>query len=120
MLCAPRAFGRAWNLAGVGITTEQALVERIYAAAGEEPRFFVAGKTALRLMGLFDRTLREMVEMHYLMTTPVLLDDRALHTLLGDIHKTPYEEGIRRTLAATRAAMPMAGPAVLRPASAHP
>ncbi|WP_233591651.1 MULTISPECIES: hypothetical protein [unclassified Corallococcus] len=37
-----------------------------------------------------------------LLTNPVLLDDSALRGLLGSVHKTPYPEGIRQTLAALR------------------
>ena len=74
-----------------------------------------AGKTMLRLLGLRDALMREMVEMHYLLTTPVLLDDAALRALLGDIKKTSYDEGIRLTLAATRAAT--AGATKLRAAT---
>lgn len=43
-----------------------------------------------------------VVEMHYLLTDPVILDDSALQQLIGPIAKTPYPEGIRQTLAATR------------------
>lgn len=57
-------------------------------------------------MGLFDSFMRELVEMHYLLTTPVIMDDRALHELLGDVHKTSYQEGIRHTLAAMRTESP--------------
>jgi len=42
--------------------------------------------------------LRELVEMHYLQTSPVILDDSRLKALLGDLAKTPYKEGIRQTL----------------------
>jgi hypothetical protein len=44
--------------------------------------------------------VREVVEMHYLQTSPVILDDTKLTNLLGELHKTPYIEGIRQTLAA--------------------
>jgi nucleoside-diphosphate-sugar epimerase len=44
--------------------------------------------------------VREMVEMNYLMTEPLIMDDTALQALLGPVHKTPYAEGIRQTLAA--------------------
>ena len=60
----------------------------------------VAGKTMLRVFGLFNAMMRELVEMNYLMTEPVLLDDSALQRLIGPIRKTSYAEGIRRTLAA--------------------
>jgi hypothetical protein len=44
--------------------------------------------------------MREMVEMHYLITDPLIMDDTALQRLIGPIHKTPYAEGVRQTLAA--------------------
>jgi nucleoside-diphosphate-sugar epimerase len=99
----PRAYGRAWNLAGAGVTTQRALVERIFAEAGRPPKLRVAGPLVVRAMGLFNPFMRELVEMHYLQTTPVLMDDSALRGLLGEVHKTPYEEGVRRTLQAMRA-----------------
>jgi hypothetical protein len=54
----------------------------------------------LQLVGLFNPLLREVAEMHYLMTQPLFLDDSALTNLLGPLNKTPYEEGIRASLAA--------------------
>jgi hypothetical protein len=60
----------------------------------------VAGKMMLRLLGLFDPFLREFVEMHYLMTDPLIVDDSALQQLLGAVTKTPYSEGVRQSLAA--------------------
>ena len=50
------------------------------------------------MLGLFDPLLRELVEMHYLQTNPVLLNDDTLHKLIGPIHKTPYEEGLLECL----------------------
>ena len=98
----PRAYGRWWNLAGPGIITQRAMAERIYAEVGRRPKLMVAGKLMLRAMGLFNPFMREMVEMHYLLTEPVIMDDSALHELLGGIRKTSYEEGIKQTLAAMR------------------
>jgi len=113
LLAEPRAFGRAWNFAGAGVTTQRELVTRIFAEAGTKLRFMTVGKTMLRLIGLRDPLMRELVEMHYLLTTPVLMDDSDLHNLLGNVSKTTYDEGIRRTLAATRAAL--AAPATAEP-----
>jgi nucleoside-diphosphate-sugar epimerase len=96
------AWGQMWNLAGSGAVTQRELVEKVFRLAGRKPKIRVAGKTMLRAMGLFNPLLRELVEMHYLLTTPVLLDDSALHKLLGEIRKTPYEEGLRICLDAAR------------------
>lgn len=97
VLDTPAAFGRAWNLGGAGITTQLELARLAY---GGEPRLMVAGKTMLRVLGLFDPFLREFVEMHYLLTDPLIVDDLELQRLLGNIPKTPYSEGVRQSLAA--------------------
>lgn len=96
----PAAFGRIWHLAGAGVTTQQALVTEMERQTGGKLRLRVAGKTMLRIIGLFNPVMREMVEMYYLMTEPLIMDDSALQQLIGPIHKTPYAEGIRQTLAA--------------------
>jgi nucleoside-diphosphate-sugar epimerase len=95
----PRAYGRVWHLGGAGVTTTREMIARVERASGRRIKTFVAGKTALRVLGLFDPLLREFVEMNYLMTQPVILDDTALHELLGPIHKTTYDEGVRAILA---------------------
>jgi nucleoside-diphosphate-sugar epimerase len=102
MLAEPAVWGRTWHLAGAGTTTQQAMVDEIARQAGRPLRTRVAGKTMLRVLGLFKPMLREMVEMHYLLTEPVILDDGALQRLIGPIARTPYAEGVRRTLAALR------------------
>ena len=96
----PAAFGRIWHLAGAGVTTQRALVGEMERATGRKLKVRVAGKTMLRILGLFNKFMREAVEMNYLMTEPVIMDDSALQALIGPIHKTPYADGIRRTLAA--------------------
>ncbi|MFS8931495.1 NAD-dependent epimerase/dehydratase family protein [Cupriavidus taiwanensis] len=96
----PAAFGKIWHLGGAGTTTQRDLVAEMERQTGAKLRLRVAGKTMLRLIGLFNPFVREMVEMHYLMTEPLILDDSALHQLIGPIHKTPYAQGIRQTLAA--------------------
>jgi nucleoside-diphosphate-sugar epimerase len=96
----PGAYGRAWHLAGAGVTTQRELLTEIERQVGHPVKIRVAGKGMLRVLGIFDRFLREVVEMHYLLTDPVLMDDNALQRLIGPIPKTSYVEGVRRTLAA--------------------
>jgi nucleoside-diphosphate-sugar epimerase len=92
------AYGAWWNFAGAGAITQRQIADEVFRLAGRPPRIRVAGKPTLRVLGLFNPLIREVVEMHYLLTTPVLLDDTALHRLLGTVHKTSYAEGIRQTL----------------------
>ena len=99
LIAEPSAWGSAWNLAGAGVTSVHAMADEIFAQAGRKPKYTVAGKTMLRIFGLFNPMVRELVEMHYLLTSPVILDDTRLKNLLGDLPKMPYKEGIRQTLA---------------------
>jgi nucleoside-diphosphate-sugar epimerase len=94
------AWGKTWNFAGSGTATQREIVNKIFAAAGKPVKSIVAGKMTLRVMGLFSPLMREMVEMHYLQTDPVLLDDSRLVKLLGSVQRTSYDEGIRLTLEA--------------------
>jgi nucleoside-diphosphate-sugar epimerase len=98
LLAEPTAWGRTWHLAGVEKTTQQAMVEEISRQVGRHVQTRVAGKTMLRLLGLFKPMLREISEMHYLLTEPVIMDDSDLEHLIGPIAKTSYVDGVRRTL----------------------
>ena len=102
----PAAYGRVWHLAGAGTITAREVINRAFAITGHKPKMFVAGKTTLRLAGLFIPLMREMVEMNYLQTSPLFLDDSALRGLLGDIKKTSYEEGIRQCVEAAGPRIP--------------
>ncbi len=57
------------------------------------------------MMGFFNPLMRELVEMQYLQTNPVIMDDSALRGLLPHIHATGYDEGIARTLSAMQGSM---------------
>ncbi|MDF3835369.1 NAD-dependent epimerase/dehydratase family protein [Cupriavidus basilensis] len=96
----PAGFGKIWHLAGAGATSQRELVAEMERQTGAKLKLRVAGKTMLRLIGLFNPFMREMVEMNYLMTEPLVMDDSALQRLIGPIHKTPYVEGVRQMLAA--------------------
>ena len=96
------AYGKAWNVAGPGLITTRQFAEQVFAAVDQKPRLRVAEKFLLRVMGLFNPFLREVVEMHYLWTTPVKLDDTLLRQLIPNLHKTPYSEGIRATIESMR------------------
>jgi nucleoside-diphosphate-sugar epimerase len=101
----PAAYGRVLHLAGAGTITPREVAARAYALAGRKPKLMVAGKTMLRAMGVINPLMRELVEMHYLLTDPVVLDDSALQALIGPISKTSYDEGIRLSYEAAQRAL---------------
>jgi nucleoside-diphosphate-sugar epimerase len=104
LIATPAGYGRVWHLAGAGTITTREVINRTCAFTGHQPKMIVAGKTTLRLMGLFNPLMREMVEMNYLQTNPVVLDDSALRGFVGEIRKTTYEDGIRQCVEAARMA----------------
>lgn len=94
----PEAYGHFWHLGGAGAITQREIIERVFAMAERKPKFRVAGKWTLRALGLVNPLMRELAEMNYLLTNPVLMDDSALQGLLGNVQKTPYRTGLKLTL----------------------
>ena len=99
----PDAFGTAYNIAGAGHITTRAFIEQLLRAAGCPVKMRIAGANLLRVMGLFNPIMRELVEMHYLQSDPVLLDESKLRAVLPQLRKTSqYADGIAATVAAAR------------------
>jgi nucleoside-diphosphate-sugar epimerase len=94
------AYGQAWNVAGPGPITTRRFAEMVFAEVDRKPRLRVANKMILSLLGIFNPMMREIGEMHYLWTTPVILDDARLRRLFPELRKTSYEDGIHQTIAA--------------------
>lgn len=95
----PRTYGAFWNYGGPGEITQRQFSDKIYAACGHKPNYFVVNKLMLQLFGIFNPEMRRMAEMNYLMSDPIIMNDDRLKHLLGDLPKTSYDEGIRLTLA---------------------
>jgi nucleoside-diphosphate-sugar epimerase len=90
-------FGEAWNFGGPGVINTMDFITRIYRAVGRSPKYRTVGAAMLKLLGLFNPTMREVVEMLYLQETPVILDDSKLLAKFP-VKKTSYDEGIEKTL----------------------
>ena len=97
------APGRVWHLPNDPDTrTTRQLVEEVYRLAGQ-PRARVREMPALlmRAVGLFNPTVRELIEMRYQFEEPFVVDSSDMRTLLGST-ATPVEEGLARTVASYR------------------
>jgi nucleoside-diphosphate-sugar epimerase len=92
--------GEVFHLGGAGTITVREFATQVFKEVGKPPRFRVAGPLMVRLLGIFMPVMRELVEMLYLQATPLILDDSKLRAKLGNVVKTPYSEGIRRTVQA--------------------
>ena len=91
-------YGEAWNVGGAGEINALDFITRVYRAAGRSPKYRSVGRGFLKMLGWFSPLYRELPEMLYLAETPVLLDDSKLRAKFPSLHKTGYDEGIRKTL----------------------
>lgn len=96
----PAAFGRTYHLAGAGTITTRDFIAAVERAGGTSIKVIAANKPMLRVLGAFSPLMREIVEMYYLFTDPIVLDDSALRVVLPGLHPTSYANGIAATLSA--------------------
>jgi len=96
----PELFGEIYNFAGAGTINTRDFIAEVERVSGSSIKTLVANKTMLRLLGIGIPMMRELVEMNYLQTEPLILDDAKLRAALPSVHKTSYAAGIAQTLAA--------------------
>jgi nucleoside-diphosphate-sugar epimerase len=94
----PEADGQAWHIPNAPTQTTRQVVQMIADQAGVPLRYRAAKPWMLKAMGLFNPTLREMVEMMYEFQEPYVVDDSHFVKTFGNI-ATPLSEGIAETLA---------------------
>jgi nucleoside-diphosphate-sugar epimerase len=99
----PDVPGEVWHLPNDPDTkTTRQLVDMIYQDAGR-PRGKLRAMPALglRVLGLANPTLRELVEMQYQFAEPFIVDASKITTKLG-VHATPTQQALVHTLNAYR------------------
>jgi nucleoside-diphosphate-sugar epimerase len=91
------ALGQPWHLPNPETRTTRQLVELIYQHAGNSPKLRAAPTLLLRLMGVFNPTVRELVEMAYEFEEPFIVDSTKFQTKLG-MTATPIQDAIAQTV----------------------
>jgi nucleoside-diphosphate-sugar epimerase len=91
------ALGQVWHLPSAETLTTRQFVDVVYEEAGHPPRIRVVPKAILRLVGLFNAQVREVVEMLYQFEGPHVLDHSKYERTFGD-GSTPLREAIRDTV----------------------
>jgi nucleoside-diphosphate-sugar epimerase len=94
-----RAWGRAWHVPSPAPMTVREFVRRVAQVGGfAEPRVRQIPLTAVRAAGLFNKFIKELLEMRYQVERPFILDDsRARQTF--DLSHTDIDEAIRASIA---------------------
>lgn len=90
------AFGQVWHLpTASGTMTVRQVIEAIAKELNVKPRNQVAGKTMVRILGLFNSTMKEFVEMLYQYDQDYVFNSDKFKQHY-DFKPTPYKEGIRK------------------------
>lgn len=97
-----RAVGRVWHLPNdPEVQTSRQMAETAFRLAGTTGKIAGTPTWVFRLLGLRDRTIREVVEMAYEFETDFIVDSSAIATELG-VHATPIDDAIAITLESYR------------------
>ncbi|MEC9373151.1 MAG: NAD-dependent epimerase/dehydratase family protein [Planctomycetota bacterium] len=104
------AYGESWVVAGSGAAMPRELFGMIEAAAGAEVRPAPVTKLKLAFGALVKPEARAFKPIFPIYNGAAWFDDSKLRGLLGDVKKTGYEEGLRRTVAWLKGEYPV-GPA---------
>lgn len=92
------AYGQQWNIPGCGVITGEEMMQYIRELTGYTKQVMTVKRGIIKLMGLFDKQMKEYVEMLYLTEKPVVLSGEKYEMLIGKVPKTSYREGLEETI----------------------
>lgn len=96
--CGGDVDGRVFHVPGGGDTTPREFFTQVIQRAGAGSRLCAIPELATRAVGLLSPQAREFADILHLWSDPILLDGTAYEAAFGSIPRTPYAEGIQRTL----------------------
>jgi nucleoside-diphosphate-sugar epimerase len=91
------ALGQVWIAPSLPAITQRELMDILAQEIGRPVKARGAGRTLLRLMGLFDPDIRETVEMMYEWDKPYVVDSTKFERAFG-ISATPIQQAVRETV----------------------
>jgi nucleoside-diphosphate-sugar epimerase len=91
------ALGQVWFAPTNPPLTQMDFVRLIEAELGKPVKTRVAGKSMVRLIGLFNKEMAELVEMMFEWSEPYVIDSRKTEQAFG-LKPTPMQAAIRATL----------------------
>ncbi|KKI92860.1 epimerase [Bacillus sp. SA1-12] len=92
------SYGENWNIPGAGVITGKEIIKMAREITKNRKLVIPLNKHAIRLLGLFDPIMKEVVEIMYLTEEGFILDGEKYKNRIGKIVATPYKEGLEKTL----------------------
>ena len=93
-----QALGETWFAPSNPAITQTEMIQIMETELGKPVKSMVAVPMLMRLLGLFDKTIAETVEMMYEWTAPFVIDTQKAQAAFG-LAPTPMREAIRETIA---------------------
>jgi nucleoside-diphosphate-sugar epimerase len=93
-----KAYGQSWNIPGYDVIRGEDIIRLIREISGYDKPVREIGGGMIRFLGIWNRQMREMVEMLYLTQETIALSGEKYETEIGPLPRTPYHEGLRETL----------------------
>ena len=91
------AAGQVWHIPAAPTRTTRELADMIFAEADTAPRYRVASRLIVRLLGFFSPAMRELEETFYQWDRPFVVDHSRFERAFG-ARTTPHAEAVRRTV----------------------
>jgi nucleoside-diphosphate-sugar epimerase len=91
------ALGEVWHLPSAEAVSTREFVGMVFAEVGKKPKLRAASRWMLQFIGLFNPTVREVVEMLYEFEEPFIMDDSKFTGAFGD-RSTPLPQAIQMTV----------------------
>jgi nucleoside-diphosphate-sugar epimerase len=91
------ADGQTWHLPNAPAVTTRQFIEQVYTAAGTGPGIQAMSPFMVKMVGLFNGTVRELDEMLYEFEESFVVDSGKFQRAFGD-HATPLSEAITATV----------------------
>lgn len=92
------AYGESWNIPGHSVITGKEIMETLRELTSYDKRVLTVTKSMIRMLGLFNPMMREVVEMFYLNQEPVVLSGQKYENKIGPVPRTSYRDGLWQTI----------------------
>jgi nucleoside-diphosphate-sugar epimerase len=99
------ALGQAWHIPAAAPVTSREFLDMVFHIAGRTAQIRAAGKTLLRVGGVFNSLLRELAEMAYEFDQPFIMDGSKFTRDFGGT-PTPLPTAIQETVSWFRSRFP--------------
>lgn len=93
-----QAYGQNWNIPAHGVISGEEIIKTIRDITDYQKGVSTISKKMIQFIGLFNRQMREAVEMYYLNEEPVVLNGEKYEKLIGPLPRTSYREGLIETV----------------------